>query len=184
MKKYFSTLLLSATLLTGAGSVQAEDLGITAEATYQLVQDEAKMLFVDVRDPIEIMFIGFTDSVDQNIPYLMVDRTKWDTDKNRFRLFRNPDFVQQVEQALAAQGLDKDAKVITMCRSGSERGKPSAQFLRDNGFKNASYVIDGFQGGSLKEGDKKGFRIKSGWQNSGLPWQAKPNAEKIYRMDR
>lgn len=185
MKKMLSSVVLSAVLATTSGAAFAEQIGITPEITYEMVQNNREnLLFIDVRDPVEIMFIGFTNSVDLNIPYLMVDRTQWDDEKNRFRLYRNPDFIAQVNQALKERGLDKDATIITMCRSGSERGLPSAQFLIDNGFKNARYVINGFQGGSLKEGEKAGFRIRNGWQNSGLPWSAKPNPDKIYRVDR
>jgi len=43
------------------------------------------------------------------------------------------------------------------------------------------YVESGFQGGTVKKGEKKGFHVKSGWQNSGLPWSTKANPEKIYR---
>lgn len=185
MKKLFSSIVLSAALTTGAGVAAAGEVGITPQETFEMVQNgQEQVLFIDVRDPVEIMFIGFTDSVDLNIPYLMVDRTQWDAEKNRFRLYRNPDFVTQVEQALKERGLDKETTIITMCRSGSERGLPSARFLIDNGFKNARYVINGFQGSSLKEGEKTGFRIQNGWQNSGLPWGSKPNPEKIYRIDR
>jgi hypothetical protein len=35
------------------------------------------MLFVDVRDPIEIMFIGFTDVAQANIPFLLADRNRF-----------------------------------------------------------------------------------------------------------
>ncbi|MFT6988217.1 MAG: hypothetical protein ACJASL_000178 [Paraglaciecola sp.] len=45
-------------------------------------------------------------------------------------------------------------------------------------------MINGFQGDSAKAGEKTGFRIQNGWQNSGLPWGSKPNPEKIYRIDR
>lgn len=33
------------------------------------------------------------------------------------------------------------------------------------------------------EGPQAGFRLQNGWQNSGLPWSAKMNPEKIYRSD-
>lgn len=186
MKKLLTPLLLSAALAMPMAAAQANDeIGITPEATYELVQEKRdEVLFIDVRDPVEIMFIGFTDEVDLNIPYLMVDRSQWDAQKNRFRLYQNPDFAAQVEQALIQRGLDKNATVITMCRSGSERGLPSAEFLRENGFPNATYVINGFQGDGIKAGDNAGFRIQNGWQNSGLPWGSKPNPEKIYRIDR
>lgn len=77
-----------------------------------------------------------------------------------------------------------DAEVITMCRSGSERGEPSAAYLRANGFPNARFVINGFQGAALKDGPQAGFRIQNGWQNSGLPWSMKMNPAKMYRTDK
>ncbi|SIS41630.1 rhodanese-like domain-containing protein [Neptunomonas antarctica] len=184
MNKLLKHVLLIAALAIPVYSANAADIGISAQDTQALIQKNENVLFLDVRDPIEIMFIGFTDAVDINIPYLMVDRSQWDDKKKRFRLYQNPDFIAQVKAALTAKGLGDDATIITMCRSGSERGLPSAEFLKKNGFKNARYVVHGFQGDSLKEGEKSGFRIKNGWQNEGLLWGAKPNPEKIYRTDR
>ncbi|CAM3478407.1 rhodanese-like domain-containing protein [Thalassospira profundimaris] len=165
-------------------SAKADDLGISTTKALELSSQKDNVLFVDVRDPVEILFVGFTDAVDINIPYLIVDRTQWDAEKGRFRLYRNPDFAAQIEGALKARGMDKNATVITMCRSGSERGKPSAAFLQENGFANAHYVVHGFQGSAIKEGPQKGLRLLNGWQNDGLPWQSKPNPDKIYRLDR
>ncbi len=184
MNKLIRQALLITALAFPAYSVYATEIGISVQETQALVTQNDNVLFLDVRDPIEIMFIGFTDAVDLNIPYLMVDRSQWDENKKRFRLYQNPDFITQVKAALTAKGLGDDAAIITMCRSGSERGMPSAEFLKSNGFKNARYVVHGFQGDSLKEGEKAGFRIKNGWQNSGLAWGAKPNPEKIYRTDK
>lgn len=168
--------------LTLSAAVQADELAIELDELRQLLDSQRdQLVFVDVRDPVEIMFTGFTDAVDRNVPYLLVDRKDWDAEKNRFRLNRNADFAAQVEQILKAKGLDKRAIVVTMCRSGSERGKPSAAYLREQGFEQALYLVHGFQGSSLKEGEHKGLRIENGWQNSGLPWQSKPNPEKIYR---
>ncbi|WP_075173681.1 rhodanese-like domain-containing protein [Neptunomonas phycophila] len=183
MKTYLIALLLSINLPLNAAHAAAIE-GITPKATYDLVQmQRADVLFIDVRDPIEIMFIGFTDEVDVNIPYLLVDRNHWDSERKRFRLYQNPKFAAQVEQALFEKGLNKNATIITMCRSGNERGLPSAQLLRQNGFPNATYMINGFQGSRLKNGDKAGFRIQNGWQNAELPWNPKPNPNKIFRID-
>jgi len=182
MKKWISIALLLAFMAVPA---YADDMGLTPRQTYDRVQEKGdEILFLDVRDPVEIMFIGFTDEVDANIPFLIVDRTRWDDENNRYVPYQNPDFAAEVEAALAARGLGKDAEVITMCRSGSERGEPSARFLRDNGFPNAKYVVNGFQGGRIKEGHRAGFRLKNGWQNSGLPWGPKMNPDKMYRTDR
>lgn len=157
-------------------------MGLTPEETYELKQTQGdQILFIDVRDPVEIMFIGSTDVVDANIPFMQVDRNDWDADNNRFRMSINPNFAAEVEALLEARGLDKNAQVITMCRSGSERGEPSAKYLQEQGFANAGYVVNGFQGGSAKEGPQSGMRVVNGWQNSGLPWGSRMNADKIYR---
>lgn len=175
-------MLLCVTVF-GANKASAEDsLAVELEQLKVMLEtDRNKMLFIDVRDPVEIMFTGFTNAVDANIPYQMVDRHDWNAKKNVFRMNLNPRFAMQVEQLLAEMGLDKTATVVTMCRSGSARGKPSAAYLREQGFENALYLVNGFQGSKLKDGSKKGIRIKNGWQNSGMPWQSKANPEKIFK---
>jgi len=112
-------LLLSALFMFGlVTSAQAEEaLSLTPEEVYEMTQEQGdEMLFIDVRDPVEIMFIGFTDSVDTNIPFKLVDRTRWNDKKGVFAMDTNPDFVAEVDEALAAKGLDRDALIVTMCR--------------------------------------------------------------------
>ena len=166
-------------------SVQAVELAISAEDAYAKTQQtEQPVLLVDVRDPVEIMFVGFTDAVDVNIPFLLVDRNQWDAERNIFPIKRNPEFVEQIKAELAKRGLDENTEVITMCRSGSERGEPSAKVLREAGLVNARFVVNGFQGDALSEGPQAGMRLKNGWQNSDLPWSRSLNGDKIYRLDR
>ncbi len=165
-------------------AMQAQAIEIEIQATEVQARLEAgddDFLFVDVRDPVEIMFTGFTDSVHVNIPYLIVNRSEWNEERGIFQLERNAGFVAEIAAELERRGLPLDAQIITLCRSGSERGAPSAQYLRDNGFVNARYVVHGFQGDSIKEGERAGFRLLNGWQNSGLPWSPKMNPDKIYR---
>ena len=177
-------LLLLAILGWSALTAHALDLGISAADTMAKVQQaDSKVLFVDVRDPVEVMFVGFTDAVHVNVPFLMVDRTSWDDKRGVYKLYQNPDCAPQIKAALEKRGLTTDAEVITMCRSGSERGEPSATYLRANGFPNARFVVNGFQGAALKEGPQAGFRLQNGWQNSGLPWSMKMNPAKMYRVD-
>lgn len=183
--KLFKQLSAGAVLLLMSLVVSAVELGISPEDAYAKTQQtQQKVLLVDVRDPVEIMFIGFTDAVDVNIPFLMVDRSKWNAERNIFDMSRNPQFVEQIKAELAKRGWDEKTEVITMCRSGSERGEPSAKVLREAGLVNARFVINGFQGSSQKEGPHAGKRLKNGWQNSGLPWGSKMNADKIHRSDR
>jgi rhodanese-related sulfurtransferase len=178
--------LLIAFLLILGLSVHAfandEAMAVTPQKTFDLVQTQPdQMLFVNVCDPIEIMFIGFTDVAQANIPFLLADRNRFLNDKQRFAMDQNPEFAAQIEAALNAKRLNKDALIITMCRSGSSRGKPSADYLLSQGFTNVKYIDHGFQGSSAKEGEKVGMRIVNGWQNDGLPWSMKINPGKIYR---
>lgn len=182
---YFQRLLGGALLSLAAFSVQAVELAISAEDAYAKTQQTAEpVLLVDVRDPVEIMFVGFTDAVDTNIPFLIADRTQWNAERNIFSMERNAQFVEQIKAELARRGWDEQTEVITMCRSGSERGEPSAVVLREAGLPNARFVVNGFQGAALSEGPQAGMRLKNGWQNSGLPWSSKLNGDKIYRTNR
>ncbi len=178
-------LILAAAVGLATLPAVAVDIAVApGEAYLRVTEGDKNILFVDVRDPVEIMFVGFADTVHVNVPFMLVDRSAWDAKRNVFRLYQNPDFIRQIQAELDRRGLGKDAEIITMCRSGSERGEPSAAFLRASGFPNARFVIDGFQGPAVKEGPQAGLRIKSGWQNSGLPWSGKMNPEKMYRTDR
>lgn len=160
----------------------AEPEAITPQAAWEQVQAEGdQILFVDVRDPIEIMFVGFTDAVDLNVPFKLADRQVFIEDKKHFAMQPNPDFASAIEQALTRKGLDKSALVITLCRSGSDRGKPSAAFLAEHGFSNVKYVENGFQGDKASEGDQAGMRTVNGWMNSGLLWSWELNPQKIHR---
>ena len=139
-----------------------------------------KVLFVDVRDPIEIMFTGYTDTVDINIPYKLANRDQWNPDKPVFMMETNPMFEQQVAAALEERGMDKNSPIILMCRSGGTRGAPSANSLWGKGYKQVYVVTDGFEGGKIKTGEQKNWRLKNGWKNSGLPWSYKLNKEKMH----
>ncbi|HMA97864.1 MAG TPA: rhodanese-like domain-containing protein [Wenzhouxiangella sp.] len=179
MKRWMFLVVIGVLL---AAPAVAEDYGLTAQEAYEAATDPAgKVLLVDVRDPVEIMFIGWTDVADINIPFLLVDRFGWNAERGGFPLPRNPEFAAQVRDALEKHGLAEDATIITMCRSGSSRGAPSAQLLRESGFPNAYYVLHGFQGDRVSEGAQAGMRLKNGWQNEGLPWQARFNPDKIFR---
>ena len=182
MKKFIPLLVAMASF--GSSLFAAEDsVGLSAAEAFQTVSENPEqVLFLDVRDPVEIMFTGFTDLVDLNIPFQIVDRDQWNEQTGTFQMDRNPAFIAEVDKALMKKGLKRSATIITMCRSGSARGLPSAAFLRENGFPNATYVIHGFQGDQVKEGPQKGRRVQNGWVNTGLPWSPKANPDKIQRI--
>lgn len=156
-------------------------LYVDSREAYQMKTGErgTEVLFVDVRDPIEIMFTGFTDVVDVNVPYMSSNRQKWNDKKNVYAMEVNPAFEAQIAKALADRKLSKDSPVVLMCRSGGERGAPSAKMLEGKGYKQVYVVTDGFEGDTVKDGDKKNWRLVNGWKNSGLPWGYTLNKAKV-----
>ena len=156
-------------------------LYLTSKEAFEMKQAKGdSVLFVDVRDPIEIMFTGFTDVVDVNVPFLLADRRKWNAEKSVFLMARNPEFEPEIARTLESRGLGKNTPIILMCRSGGARGAPSAKALDGKGYESVYVVVDGFEGGTLKSGPKKNWRLKNGWKNAGLPWSYKLNKKKLY----
>lgn len=155
-------------------------LYLTAKEAFDMKQDlKDEVLFVDVREPIEMMFTGFTDVVDVNVPFLLVDPTKWHAKKPVLAMAPNPDFAAGVLAALEKAGLDRSAPIILMCRSGGTRGAPSAKALESYGLEQVYVVVDGFEGAKTK-GDPNGpWRRTNGWKNAGLPWGWELNPDKV-----
>jgi rhodanese-related sulfurtransferase len=139
-----------------------------------------EVLFVDVREPVEIMFTGFTDVVDANVPFLLVDPSQMHDSKPVLAMDRNPDFAAGILAALAAQGLDRSAPVILMCRSGGSRGAPSAAALEGLGLEQVYVVVDGFEGSTASGNPNGPRRTVDGWKNSGLPWSYALDHQKIH----
>ena len=72
------------------------DLYLTSQEAYEMKTRQGDaVLFVDVREPVEIMFTGFTDIVDENVPFLLVDPAKWNEEKPVLAMERNPDFADR-----------------------------------------------------------------------------------------
>jgi len=186
-----AALIVLAPLSAPAAEPPADPEKQTPWGLYLTAREAAEMkaaqgdavLFVDVRDPVEIMFTGFADAVDVNVPFLLSNPAKWNEKRSVFAMESNPDFASAIEAALTARGLDKSAPVILMCRSGGERGAPSAKALEPFGFAQVHVVVDGFEGGSSKAEPGNPVRNVEGWKNSGLPWSYKLDREKMWFRD-
>lgn len=146
-------------------------LYVNSQEAYEMKQKLGNSaLLVDVRDPIEIMFTGFAPTVDVVVPFMVANRNKWNDQRSVYQVEKDPNFEPNLAKALAARGLSKDAPIILMCRSGGERGAPSAKELWGKGYTQVFVVTDGFEGDTVKEGEKKNWRLVDGWKNSNLPW--------------
>lgn len=193
MKRYtFVTLLLFSLVLPAFAAMAASapddpkkqtewGLYLTATEAFDMKQEKGDaVLFVDVREPIEIMFTGYTDVIDVNVPFMLVNPAKWNPKKPKFAMEVNPGFADGVMRALEARGLDRTTPVIVMCRSGGTRGAPSANALKPLGLAKVYAVVDGFEGSTVKDHPNGPWRLKNGWKNAGLPWGYDLNPQKLF----
>ncbi|OYX04964.1 MAG: hypothetical protein B7Z05_07520 [Thiotrichales bacterium 32-46-8] len=154
------------------------------EAHQFITQEAASTLLIDARTPAEVQFVGYTDLMDANVPYITYDYSAWDDKAKEYKRVPNSAFLTQVEDALAKKGMagKKDARIIIMCRSG-DRSAKAVDLMVKSGYTNVWSQIDGFEGDKAKDGDKKGQRVVNGWKNEGLPWTYNMNKAKAYYLD-
>jgi len=191
INKLFIVIALALALIAPASFASPEPGDVKKQTPWKLYVDSKEayemkqkmgdqVLFVDVRDPIEIMFTGFTDVVDINIPFKTANRSAWNKKKPVFAMETNPDFEKTIAATLKARGLTKETPIILMCRSGGTRGAPSAKKLWAKAYTKVYVVTDGFEGSKIKKGEQKNWRLVNGWKNSNLPWSYKLNKEKVF----
>ena len=155
-------------------------LYMTAEQAYKYVDANMdKTLFVDVRTPSELNYLGAAAVMDAHVPTVSMDSTGWNDKKHRYNRKENKNFVSDMDKALKKKGLTKSDTVIVMCRSGKRSAK-AVNTLADNGYKKVYTVVDGYEGDKVKKGENKGKRMKNGWKNSGLPWTYSLNKDYMY----
>jgi rhodanese-related sulfurtransferase len=159
-----------------------QGLYVTPQQAYDMITKDEKVILVDVRTPEEWMFVGYTPLAKIMLPSVMFDYSQMDTRQNlpRYMPAPNSNWISDFEEKLADLDGNQDSKIIVMCRSASERAAPMAKVLDQYGYKNVYLLLGGFEGGTVKEGDKKGFRLVNGWKNAGLPWTYNIEADKVY----
>jgi rhodanese-related sulfurtransferase len=159
-------------------------LYLTATDAFAMVsEDPSKVLFIDVRTPGELQFIGMPTIVDANVPvFLPATPPQWDNATSSLKLVPNADFIAGVDRRLAQKKLTRDATVVVICQGGI-RAARAADALTKAGFPTVYTVIDGFEGDPVAEGPTKGQRLVNGWRNAGLPWTTKLDRSKMYGLD-
>jgi len=155
-------------------------LYMTAEQAYKYT--DANMdstLFVDVRTPSELNYLGAATVMDAHVPTVFMDSSGWNDKKHRYKRRKNENFVADIGKALKKKGLSKNDTIILMCRSG-KRSAAAVNVLADHGYTKVYTVVDGYEGDKVKEGPNKGKRMKNGWKNSGMPWTYSLDRDYMY----
>lgn len=120
---------------------------IAAADAWTLLNDDDRAVLVDVRTETEWRTIGVPDTAAIGRPARFVS---W-TDETGTP---NPYFAD-----LATDGLDPDAPILLLCRSGA-RSQAAAELLTASGFTGAHNIIAGFEGPMQPNGEHGG-----GWKD-------------------
>ena len=131
---------------------------VTAKQAWSALGADPKAVLVDVRTQIEWTLIGRPDlsGISREPVYL-----QWVTMQGP-----NPDFVNELQAALEARKVPKDAAVYFLCQSGG-RSKIAAIQCAGLGYTACYNIAEGFEG-ALDE--HKHRNSISGWKAAGLPW--------------
>jgi rhodanese-related sulfurtransferase len=152
------------------------------EAAGFVATNASKSLFLDIRTPAEVMFVGMPAGADANVPYMVEsDFPSWDDAKATFKLEKNSDFLPEVRRRLSEKQLGTDSTIVLICRSG-DRSAAAANLLAEAGFKTVYSVVDGFEGDLGKDGPAAGRRVVNGWKNAGLPWSYNLDKKRMYKI--
>jgi rhodanese-related sulfurtransferase len=151
------------------------------EAAKFVEQNAKKTVFLDVRTPAEVAFVGMPQGADANVPYMREpDFPTWDAAKQTYKLELNPEFLPEVRRRLSEKSLGPADNIVLICRSG-DRSAAAANLLAEAGFKHVYSIVEGFEGDIATDGPKAGQRVVNGWKNAGLPWSYKLDRQKMYQ---
>jgi rhodanese-related sulfurtransferase len=140
------------------GDVQIESVSV--EETWARLKSDAGSVLIDVRTGAEWAYVGLPDlSLLGKRPVLI----EW---QGFLGGRSNPVFVDQVVEALAAIGANKDSELFFLCRSGG-RSLGAARAMTGAGYSRCRNVADGFEG-PLDPNRHRG--MLGGWKAKGLPW--------------
>lgn len=142
-------------------------LYLTPADAQKALDADPGIVFIDVRDPIEISFVGHATATDAIVP-LKIQTHKFNAKKGGYDYRPNENFLVEIDAAVARAGATKETPVFLICRSGS-RSATAARMLIEAGYTNVWNLVEGFEG----DKNKDGMRAVNGWRNAGLPWTYK-----------
>lgn len=171
---------LSFSVLSHAGGIQSDidtstlradkktplGLYLSSRAAYEILKANPNILFIDVRDPVEIALTGHPDPVDQIIP-VRTHSDEFDTEVSEYRLVHNLKFIEQVTTTVKEMNKSKYDVIFITCGSGV-RSAEAVRLLANAGYSNVWHITDGYDGD-----DKPGFNEQNAWLNDNLPWSKK-----------
>jgi len=136
---------------------------LSVHQAYKLLSDQSDIIFIDVRDAVEVGRMGHPDMVDAIVP-IYIQTEQYDTELGEFILADNPSFLSEMQTVLTRHMKTRNDMIIITCGSGM-RSAVATRALAAQGYTNVWHIIDGYEGD-----DKRGLNTHNAWQLAGLPW--------------
>lgn len=127
---------------------------VTPQEAHALLQNDSKILLVDVRTNAERDWVGRV-----NISEAQHLAVQWSLYPGGTP---NPDFLAQLQASVP----DKTNVILFLCRSGV-RSRHGAKLATENGYANCFDILQGFEGDKDEQGHRK---TTGGWCHQGQPW--------------
>lgn len=127
---------------------------------WERLKADPTAVLIDVRTRSEWAFVGLPDLSALNRRPVLVEWLSFPD--NRI----NAAFADELSEQLRALGVDREAELYFICRSGG-RSRQAAQVMTAAGFRKCHNVAEGFEG-PLDPDRHRG--TQSGWKAAGLPW--------------
>ena len=143
-------------------------LYLTSEEAGAALAEDPAIVFIDVRDPIEVMFVGHPDPVDAVIPFRFVTY-KYNPERGAYGMKPNPAFVEEVDAAMEELDRSKTDPVFISCQTGGRTAR-AVDALTEAGYTQVYALFEGIEGDLNPD---TGRRDVNGWKNAGLPWSYK-----------
>lgn len=127
---------------------------VTPAEAHQLLQQDSKVVLVDVRTNAERDWVGRVI-----INEAQHHAVQWSLYPGGTP---NPDFMAQLQAAVP----DKSTTILFLCRSGV-RSRHGAKLASENAYSACYDILQGFEGDKDTDGHRKTL---GGWCAAGLPW--------------
>ncbi len=133
-------------------------LSISPHEAFEMLQEQANALLIDVRSSMEFLFVGHPKGA---VHIAWIDEPDWDI---------NPNFVTEIRKLVLGGVCGEDGQtpaIILICRSGN-RSLEAGQLLLKSGLTNVFNIDEGFEG---ELNDEHQRSTLGGWRYRNLPWE-------------
>ena len=114
---------------------EPEPIGLTAEQSWQMIQDDPRAVLVDIRSSMEYLFVGHPKGA-VHVPW--IDEPDW---------VENPDFVTDIRKLLLGGAVcvvdEGCAPVILICRTGNRTSTLARHLVEQMGYTQVFNVRNG-----------------------------------------